>query len=46
MPIATPQSEVDEGSLRWRADFEKLRTTWKTGEVEGYGGLIATIQSK
>lgn len=46
MIIRTSQSDGCEGKKRWRADFDKLKTTWKTGEIEGYGGLIASIQSE
>lgn len=46
MPIPTSQTEVDEGWRGWSADFDKLKMVWKTGEVEGYGGLVASIQSE
>lgn len=48
MPIRTRSGQVqeDEGTARWRIDFEDLRIAWKNGEVEGYGGLTATIQGE
>lgn len=46
MPLRLSQSEGEERRQRWRTDVDKLKTAWQTGEIEGYGGLIASIQSE
>ena len=45
-PIRLSQHEGEEGRKRWRTDFDKLEKAWQAGEIEGYGGLIASVQSE
>lgn len=40
------QPPLEEGVLRWQSDVAKLKNVWKNGEVEGYGGLIATVRGE
>lgn len=41
--VSKKRSEIISGARSWDRDFKKLKTTWKTGIVEGYGGLMASI---
>ena len=41
--LSRKQSEVKSGMGAWDIDFKKLKLEWKRGVVEGYGGLMATI---
>ena len=38
--------EIKSGEEAWERDFKKLKSQWKRGEIEGYGGLMATITSE
>jgi hypothetical protein len=41
--ISRKKSEVKSGMAAWDRDFKKLKLEWKRGVVEGYGGLMASI---
>jgi hypothetical protein len=41
--ISRKKSEVKSGVGAWDRDFKKLKLEWKRGVVEGYGGLMASI---
>jgi hypothetical protein len=39
----TKSVEIRSGPGAFERDFKKLKTQWKKGSIEGYGGLMATI---
>jgi hypothetical protein len=41
--LSRKKSEVRSGAGAWEKDFKKLKLSWKRGVVEGYGGLMASI---
>jgi hypothetical protein len=41
--LSRKKSEVKSGMGAWDRDFKKLKLEWKRGVVEGYGGLMASI---
>jgi len=45
-PLAPNGAEIRSGSKSWEKDFKLLTSQWKKGEIDGYGGLVATIMSK
>ena len=44
MDTRNSQFDIGEGCKRWRGDSDALKKVWKAGEIEGYGGLIASIR--
>ena len=46
MPLASNGAEIRSGPNSWDEDFKQLKSQWKKGEIDGYGGLVATITSK
>ena len=43
IPILSRGRQVDRGVKVWERDFRVLKSKWKKGKIEGYGGLIAEI---
>lgn len=42
--LLKPKSpDIKSGPGAWDSDLRELKKEWKKGEVEGYGGLVATI---
>jgi hypothetical protein len=41
--LSRKKSEVKSGMAAWDRDSKKLKLEWKRGVVEGYGGLMASI---
>jgi len=41
--LSRKKSEVKSGAGAWDYDFKKLKSSWKSGIIEGYGGLMASI---
>lgn len=41
----SPAPQVFEERRGWRADFDLCKVRWKNGEVEGYAGMMASIQA-
>jgi hypothetical protein len=41
--LSRKKSEVRSGAGTWEKDFKELKLSWKKGVVEGYGGLMASI---
>ena len=41
--LSRKKSEIKSGVGAWDRDFKKLKLEWKREVVEGYGGLMASI---
>jgi len=41
--LSRKKSEIKSGVGAWDRDFKKLKVEWKRGVVEGYGGLMASV---
>jgi len=44
--LSRKKSEIKSGAGAWDRDFKKLKLQWKRGVVEGYGGLMASINGR
>jgi len=43
IPVLSRERQVDRGVKAWERDLKALKSKWKKGKVEGYGGLMAEI---
>jgi hypothetical protein len=41
--LSRKKSEIKSGAGAWERDLKKLKLSWKKGLIEGYGGLMASI---
>jgi hypothetical protein len=44
--VPRPRAIPLKGIKAWEKDVRACQSKWKKGEVEGYGGLVATITGK
>lgn len=40
----SPAPSEEEGRAGWKVDYERCKSNWTQGEIEGYAGMLAAIE--